>query len=398
MNQQRIYLDYNATTPVDPQVVEAMMPYWTQMPGNAASRNHPFGWEADETVTQSREQIASLLEVNSDEIVFTSGATEAINLAIKGVFERYQQKGNHLVTVETEHHAVLDTMKYLEKKGAQVTYLKVDANGNIDLQALEAAISDQTILVAVMWANNETGVIQPIEKIGQICKTKGTLFLSDATQAVGKIPVLPRDSNVDMIAFSGHKVYGPKGVGGLYVSRKTPRVQLTPLLHGGGHEHGFRSGTLNVPGIVGMAKAISIAVESLPHEKDRLQKLKDKLESSLAGALESVVINGQQSNRLAHVTNLSFRFVEAEALMNTFNQSIAASTGSACSSATLAPSHVLLAMGISERDAQASVRFSLGRYTTEAEIDMAIDLVVNGVKKMRAESPVWEMFKDGLID
>ncbi len=397
MTKDRIYLDYNATTPVDPEVLEAMLPYFHEMPGNAASRNHPFGWEAEEAVSHARSTIASILQIEEKEIVFTSGATESINLALKGVFELYHRKGNHLITVKTEHNAVLDTCHAIEKQGGRVTYLDVDENGLIDLEELAKAITPETILVSVMWANNETGVIQPIQEIGEICASKGVIFMSDATQAVGKIPVFPKNNQVHLLAFSAHKMYGPKGAGALYVSNKDPRIKLAPQIHGGGHESGYRSGTLNVTGIVGLGKALEIADASMEKEAARLGQLRDQLEGGLQANVEEMKINGKGAARLPHVSNLSFRYVEAEALMNTFNQKIAASTGSACSSASLEPSHVLTAMGLDEYDVKGSVRFSLGRFTQSADILTTIELVSQGIQQLRAHNPVWEMHQEGLI-
>ncbi|PHN05030.1 IscS subfamily cysteine desulfurase [Flavilitoribacter nigricans] len=395
--QQLIYLDYNATTPVDPQVVEAMLPYFYEKPGNAASRTHPFGWVADEAVDQARQQIAGLIQADPREVVFTSGATEADNLAIKGVFQLYQRKGQHIITVKTEHKAVLDTTGYLEKLGAEITYLDVDADGLIDLEELEAAIRPDTILVSVMWANNETGVIQPMAEIGEICTRKGVLLMSDATQAVGKIPVNPRETGIHIMTFSAHKMYGPKGIGGLYVSRQRPRVKLAAQIHGGGHEQGMRSGTLNVPAVVGFGKAAEIAGSVMAEESRRLAGLRDRLEQSLQQELEAVKINGSREHRLSHVSNLSFRHVDAEALISSFNRSIAVATGSACSSASLEPSHVLQAMGLAEEWLKGSIRFSFGRFSEARDVDRTVELIVKGVQALRAESPVWEMFKEGII-
>ncbi len=393
---RRVYLDNNATTPTDPRVVEAMLPYFYQMPGNAASRNHPFGWEAEEGVDYAREQIAALINVDPKEIIFTSGATESDNLAIKGVFEMYRSKGNHIITVKTEHKAVLDTCNKLEKQGAEVTYLDVQGDGLIDLAQLEAAIKPNTILVSVMWANNETGVIQPMKEIGAICARHGVLFMSDATQAVGKIPVDPKATGVHLMAFTSHKMYGPKGVGALYVSRKSPRVKVTAQMDGGGHERGMRSGTLNVPGIVGFGKAAEIARLEMAQDAERLSKLRDKLEAGLMSKLEEVYFNGNKEHRMPHVTNLSFKHVEGEGLMMTFNQNIALSSGSACTSASLEPSYVLVALGLGDDLAHSSLRFSLGRFTTEADIDYVIEKVTSGVNHMRDLSPIWEMYKEGI--
>ncbi|MCC6814915.1 MAG: IscS subfamily cysteine desulfurase [Saprospiraceae bacterium] len=391
-----IYLDNNATTPCDPRVVKAMLPYFYEHPGNAASRSHPFGWEAEAAVDTARQQIAELIHCDEKEIIFTSGATESDNLAIKGVFEMYSRKGNHIITATTEHKAVLDTCKVLEKKGAEVTYLEVGSDGRINLQELESAIKPSTVLISIMWANNETGVIQPIKEIGDICAKHGILFMSDATQAVGKIPVYPKENGVHLMAFSAHKMYGPKGVGALYVSRKDPRVKVTAQMDGGGHERGMRSGTLNVPGIVGFGKAAEIASKEMKQDAERLSKLRDKLESGLKSKLEEVYVNGSKDFRMPHVTNMSFKHVEGEGLMMTFNQDIALSSGSACTSASLEPSYVLVALGLGDDLAHSSLRFSLGRFTTEEEIDQAIEAIASGVNHMRDLSPIWEMYKEGV--
>lgn len=394
--EKLVYLDNNATTPTDPRVVDAMLPYFYEIPGNAASRNHPFGWKAEEAVDYAREQIANLINVESKEIIFTSGATEADNLAIKGVFEMYAQKGNHIITLTTEHKAVLDACKKVEKMGGQVTYLEVNEKGLINLADLEAAITDKTIMVSVMWANNETGVIQPMKEIGAICAKHGVLFMSDATQVVGKIDVDPREVGVHLMAFTAHKMYGPKGVGALFVNRKNPRVKVTAQMDGGGHERGMRSGTLNVPGIVGFGKAAEIAKAEMHKDAERLSGLRDKLEVALMNNLEEVYINGSKENRMPHVTNLSFKHVEGEGLMMTFNQNIAVSSGSACTSASLEPSYVLIAYGLGDDLAHSSIRFSLGRFTTEEEIDFTIDALTKGVSHMRDLSPIWEMYKEGV--
>lgn len=396
MDKQLIYLDNNATTPTDPRVVEAMLPYFNQFHGNAASRNHPFGWKAEEGVDNARQQIADLIQVDPREIIFTSGATESDNLALKGVFEMYSRKGNHIITLKTEHKAVLDSCKKIEKMGGEVTYLDVKDDGLVDLEALEAAIKDNTILVSIMYANNETGVIQPMKEIGEICARKGVLFMSDATQAVGKIPVNPKELGIHLMAFTGHKMYGPKGVGVLYVNRKSPRVKVTAQIDGGGHERGMRSGTLNVPGIVGMGKAAELARLEMESEAKRLSQLRDKLENALMTNLEEVYVNGNRDHRMPHVTNISFKHVEGEGLMMTFNQNIGVSSGSACTSASLEPSYVLIALGLGDDLAHSSIRFSLGRFTTEEEIDQTIDQVTNGVNHMRDLSPIWEMYKEGI--
>ncbi|MFZ2898907.1 MAG: IscS subfamily cysteine desulfurase [Saprospiraceae bacterium] len=395
MDQRLIYLDNNATTPCDPRVVDAMLPWFYENPGNAASRNHPFGWKAEEAVDYAREQVAQLINADPKEIIFTSGATESDNLAIKGVFEMYSRKGNHIITVKTEHKAVLDTCNHIEKLGGEVTYLDVNREGLIDLQALEQAIKPTTVLVAVMWANNETGVIQPMKEIGDICAKHGVLLFSDATQAVGKIPVDPRETGVHLMAFTSHKMYGPKGVGALYVSRKNPRVKVTAQMDGGGHERGMRSGTLNVPGIVGFGKAAELARKEMAQDAERLSRLRDKLEQGLT-QLEETYVNGSREHRMPHVSNISFKHVEGEGLMMTFNQNIAVSSGSACTSASLEPSYVLVALGLGDDLAHSSIRFSLGRFTTEEDIDYTIDALTKGVNHMRDLSPIWEMYKDGI--
>jgi len=396
MNSDKlIYLDNNSTTPTDPRVVEAMLPYFNSLYGNAASRNHPFGWAAEKGVDTAREHIADLISADTREIIFTSGATEADNLALKGVFEMYAQKGNHIITLKTEHKAVLDSCKKIEKLGGEVTYLDVDREGMVDLKELEAAITDKTILVSIMYANNETGLIQPMKAIGEICARKGVLFMSDATQAVGKIPVNPKELGIHLMAFTAHKMYGPKGVGCLYVNRKNPRVKVTAQMDGGGHERGMRSGTLNVPGIVGFGEAARLAKLEMAEEAKRLSGLRDKLETELS-KIEEVYLNGSKEHRMPHVTNLSFKHVEGEGLMMTFNQNIGVSSGSACTSASLEPSYVLIALGLGDDLAHSSLRMSLGRFTTEEDIDTAIVQIRNGVQHMRDLSPIWEMYKEGV--
>src|SRR5665647_2487080 len=381
-----IYLDNNATTPMDPRVLEAMTPYFLEHFGNAASRNHPFGWEAEEAVDYAREQVAKLIGADPKEIIFTSGATEADNLAIKGVYEMYASKGNHIITATTEHKAVLDTCKHIEKLGGEVTYLEVNREGLIDLQELEAAIKPTTILVAIMYANNEIGTIQPIKEISAIAKKHGALFFTDATQAVGKIPVNVNKDGIDLMAFSAHKMYGPKGVGALYVRRKNPRVKVTAQMDGGGHERGMRSGTLNVPGIAGFGKACELCRIEMKNESERLKKLRDKLETALL-TLDQTFVNGNTAHRLPNITNISFRNVESEGLMSGFNKNIAVSSGSACTSASIEPSYVLKALGLDDDLAHSSIRFGLGRFTTGEEIDYAIDQVSQTVLKLR-EMPV----------
>lgn len=390
-----IYLDHNATTPCDPRVVEAMVPYFTQNFGNAASRNHPFGWQAEEGVDYAREQVARLIGCDPKEIIFTSGATEGDNLAIKGVYNMYASKGNHIITATTEHKAVLDTCKHIEKEGGEVTYLNVKADGLIDLEELEAAIKPNTILIAIMYANNEIGTVHPVREISRIAKKHGVLFFSDATQAVGKIPVDVMKDGIDLMAFSAHKMYGPKGVGALYVRRKNPRVKVTAQMDGGGHERGMRSGTLNVPGIVGFGKACELCVEEMDAETKRVSALRDKLENALL-KLEESYVNGNREHRLPHVTNISFKYVEGEGLMMGFNKDIAVSSGSACTSASLEPSYVLKALGLGDDLAHSSLRFGLGRFTTEEQIDYTIEQVSKTVIKLREMSPLWEMYKEGV--
>ena len=390
-----IYLDHNATTPMDPRVLEAMIPYFVENFGNAASRNHSFGWQAEEGVDYAREQVAQLIGADSKEIIFTSGATEGDNLGIKGVYEMYASKGNHIITCTTEHKAVLDTCKHLEKLGAEVTYLEVQPDGLIDLKQLEAAMKPTTILVAIMYANNEIGVIQPVKEISAIAKKHGALFFTDAVQAVGKIPVDVIADGIDIMAFTAHKMYGPKGVGALYVRRKNPRVKVTAQVDGGGHERGMRSGTLNVPGIVGFGKACELARLEMAADTERISKLRDKLENALKVIDESYV-NGNPAHRLPHVSNISFKYVEGEGLMMGFNKDIALSSGSACTSASLEPSYVLKALGLGDDLAHSSLRFGLGRYTTEEQIDFTIKAVTDTVLKLREMSPLWEMFKEGI--
>lgn len=390
-----IYLDHNSTTPMDPRVLEAMTPYFLEDYGNAASRNHPFGWKAEEAVDYAREQVASLIGADPKEIIFTSGATEGNNLAIKGVFDMYASKGNHIITCTIEHKAVLDTCAHIEKLGGEVTYLPVQRDGIIDLVALEAAIKPTTILISIMYANNEIGTVMPIKEITAIAKKHGVLFFTDATQAVGKIPVNVIEDGIDLLTFTAHKIYGPKGVGCLYVRRKNPRVKVTAQMDGGGHERGMRSGTLNVPGIVGLGKACEICKNEMAADAARLSKLRDKLETALMGVEESY-LNGNKQNRLPHVTNISFKHVEGEGLLMGFNQNIALSSGSACTSASLEPSYVLKALGLGDDLAHSSLRFGLGRGTTEEQIDYTINAISNTVHKLREMSPLWEMYKDGI--
>jgi len=382
MLQLPIYLDHNATTPCDPRVVEAMLPYFTNQFGNASSRNHSFGWQAEEAVEYAREQLAKLIGAEPKEIIFASGATEADNLALKGVFDMYSGKGNHIITSVTEHKAVLDTCKHLEKMGAEVTYLPVHADGLIDLKELEAAIKPTTILIAIMYANNEIGVIQPVTEISKIARSHTVLFFTDATQAAGKLHIDVNNDGIDLMAFSAHKMYGPKGVGALYIRRKNPRVKVTAQIDGGGHERGVRSGTLNVPGIVGFGKACELCMQEMEIDNKRIAALRDKLENALL-KVEGSHVNGSKQYRLPNVSNISFSYVEGEGLITGFNKDIAVSSGSACTSASLEPSYVLKALGLDDDLARSSVRFSLGRNTTEEEIDYAIEQVSQTVARLK---------------
>jgi cysteine desulfurase len=390
-----IYLDNNATTPMDPRVLEAMAPYFLEHFGNAASRNHPFGWEAEEAVDYAREQVAKLIGADPKEIIFTSGATEADNLGIKGVYEMYASKGNHIITATTEHKAVLDTCKHIEKSGGEVTYLQVQPDGLIDLKELEAAIKPTTILIALMYGNNEIGVVMPIKEISAIARKHGVLLFTDGTQAVGKIPVDVNKDGIDLMAFSAHKMYGPKGVGALYVRRKNPRVKVTAQMDGGGHERGMRSGTLNVPGIVGFGKACEICMLDMEEDTKRISKMRDHLETELL-KLEEAYVNGSREHRLPHVANISFKHVEGEGLLMGFNKNIALSSGSACTSASLEPSYVLKALGLGDDLAHSSLRFGLGRFTTDEQIEYTIKAISETVLKLREMSPLWEMYKEGI--
>lgn len=390
-----IYLDNHATTPMDPRVLQAMTPYFLKQFGNAASRNHSFGWEAEQAVDRARKQIADLIGATAKEIIFTSGATESNNLAIKGVAEMYAEKGNHIITAATEHKAVLDTCKKLEKHGVRVTYLPLQGDGLIDLNMLREAITDKTILVSIMYANNEIGVIQPVAEIGKICKERGVLFHSDGVQAVGKVPVNVIQDNIDLLSITAHKIYGPKGVGALYVRRRNPRVQITAQMDGGGHERGMRSGTLNVPGIVGLGEACAIAQREMPEESRRLRFLRDKLRAKLESELDEVFINGTMEHRLPHNLNISFAYVEGESLLMGVND-IAVSSGSACTSATLEPSYVLKALGVGDDLAHTSIRFGIGRFNTEEEIDYTAERFIEVVRKLRDLSPLYEMAKEGI--
>jgi cysteine desulfurase len=395
-----IYLDNHATTRVDPRVLQAMLPYFTEHFGNAASRNHMFGWEAEVAVDKGRKQIADLIGATPKEIIFTSGATESNNLAIKGVAEMYANKGNHIITQATEHKAVLDTCKKLEKHGARVTYLAVKQDGLVDLDQLRDAITDKTILVSIMYANNEIGVLQPIAEIGKICKEKGVLFHTDAVQAAGKVPVNVIADNIDLLSISGHKIYGPKGVGALYVRRKSPRVQLTAQIDGGGHERGMRSGTLNVTGIVGLGEACALCQAEMVEESKRLLALRDRLKDKLMSELDEIYINGAYANgsteqRLPNNLNVSFAYVEGESLLMGINE-IAVSSGSACTSATLEPSYVLKALGVGDEIAHSSIRFGIGRFNTVEDIDYVSGRIIDVVRKLRELSPLYEMAKEGI--
>lgn len=389
MNQV-IYLDNQATTPVDPAVLEAMWPYFTEKFGNAASRSHPYGWEAEEAVELARTRVVAALHADGREIVFTSGATESNNLAIKGVAEAYRQKGNHLITVSTEHKCVLDSMSFLEHQGYRVTYLPVSAGGLIDPAQLAAAITSETILISVMFANNEIGVLQPVAEIGRIAKAHGVVFHTDAAQAVGKVPIDVQALGIDLLSISGHKLYGPKGIGALYVRRKNPRVSLTAQIHGGGHERGMRSGTLAVPLIVGLGTAVEQAVANLSAEAPRLRALRDRLLEQITGRLSGVIVNGSLDERLAGNLNLAFAGVEGTALLMGLADTVALSSGSACTSASLAPSHVLRALGLDDELAHASLRFGIGRFNTEADIERTSAKVVEVVNRLRELSPAWE--------
>src|SRR6266699_5115958 len=390
-----IYMDNHATTPVDPRVLEEMLPYFTDRFGNAASRNHSFGWAGEEAVETARERIAKLIGATPKEIIFTSGATESDNLAIKGVAEMYREKGNHIITAVTENEAVLDTCKHLEKYGFRVTYMPVQKDGLIDLDDLKRAIDDKTILVTIMAANNEIGVVQPIAEIGKLCHEKGVIFHSDATQAVGKVPIDVIKQNLDLLSSSAHKMYGTKEVGALYVRSKSPRVQISPIIDGGGHERGMRSGTLNVPGIAGLGKACALCYEEMPQESCRMAGLRNRLRDRIMSNLDEVYINGSAEHRLPQNLNISFAYVEGESLLMGIND-VAVSSGSACTSATLEPSYVLKALGTGDDLAHSSIRFGLGRFNTEAEVDYVADRVIETVTRLRELSPLYEMAKEGI--
>ncbi|MEE2924884.1 MAG: IscS subfamily cysteine desulfurase [bacterium] len=391
-----VYMDYLATTPVDPRVMEAMVPFFTSVYGNAASRNHQFGWEAEEAVENARKSIADAIGAKPSEIIFTSGATESNNLSLAGLWEMYKEKGNHIVTLVTEHKCVLDTAEYLQReKGVDVTFLTVKEDGLIDLDELKSALRDDTLLVSVMFANNEIGVLQPIAEIGKLCKERGIFFHTDAAQALGKVPINVEELGVDLLSMSGHKVYGPKGIGALYVRKRKPRVKLKPIIHGGGHERGMRSGTLNVPAIVGFGKAVEIAIDEMEGETKRASKLRDRLEQALLKELDYTQVNGSVENRLPGLSNISFAYVEGEGLMMAIPD-IAVSSGSACTSASLEPSYVLKALGLSDELAHSSIRFGIGRFTTEKEVDYVVQSMIKGVRKLRELSPLYEMVLDGI--
>ncbi len=390
-----IYMDYNATTPVDPRVLDAMMPFLTGDFGNAASRSHSFGWRAEAAVEEARENIARLINASSKDIIFTSGATESDNLAIKGIAEMYADKGNHIITCLTEHKAVLDSCKFLEQGGCEITFLTPDEFGRVSAEQVAAAITDSTVLITLMAANNETGTLHPIAEIGKVAKTHGVFFHCDATQAVGKIPLDVDELGVDLMSISAHKTYGPKGVGALYVRRRNPRVRLRCQMHGGGHERGMRSGTLNVPGIVGLGAAIEIANNEQADEARQIGELRDRLEKAIFDRVEHIKLNGHPTERLANTSNISFAYVEGESLMMKMAD-IAVSSASACTSASLEPSHVLRAMKVPDELAHSSIRFSLGRFTTEQEVDFVVEQVVKAVEELRNLSPLYEMAQEGI--
>ena len=393
-NDQPIYLDYQATTPLDPRVLETMMPYFTYKFGNPHSRSHSYGWEAEEGVEKARAQVAKLIGADEKEVIFTSGATESNNLAIRGVAEFYKDRKNHVVTTVTEHKCVLDTCRHLEQNGFEVTYLPVQKNGIVDLDVLRAAITDKTVVVSIMAVNNEIGVIQPLAEIGKICREKKVFFHTDAAQAAGKIPLDVEAMNIDLMSISGHKIYGPKGIGALYVRRK-PRVRLVPLIVGGGQERGFRSGTLPTPLCVGLGEAAEICMKEMDGEAKRLKKLQERMLKGLNDKLTDIVLNGDLEHRIPGNLNISFAFVEGESLMMGI-KGLSVSSGSACTSASLEPSYVLRALGVEEDMAHTSLRFGLGRFTTEQEIDTAVAELVRHVNKLRAMSPLWEMAQEGI--
>jgi cysteine desulfurase len=390
-----IYLDYQATTPVDPRVLDAMLPYFTEAFGNAASRSHAFGWAAEEAVTKARKQIASLIGATPKEIIFTSGSTEAINLVLKGAVEMYPTRGKHIITSQVEHKAVLDVCKHLEQEGCEVTYLKPDKTGRVSVEQVAEAIRPETLIVALLWASNEIGTLNPIREIGALCHERKVLFFTDATQAVGKVPVDVEADNIDLLCLSGHKVYGPKGIGCLYVRRKNPRVRLSAQMDGGGHERGMRSGTLNVPGIVGLGKACELCEVDFDQDVARARALRDRFEQQIFAGLDQVFLNGNKDHRLPHASNISFAYVEGESLIMGMKD-LAVSSGSACTSASLEPSHVLRACDVGDDLAHSSIRFSVGRTTTEEEVDFAAAQVISAVVRLRELSPLYEMAQEGI--
>jgi cysteine desulfurase len=390
-----IYLDYHATTPMDPEVLKAMLPFFTEVFGNAASRNHEFGWTAEAAVEKARAQVADIIGASEKEIIFTSGATESNNLALTGVAEMYSEKGKHIIVSPIEHKAVLDTAEALERKGFRISYAEIDSTGRVIPEKLKQMITSDTILVSIMFANNEVGSINAMKEIGKICKEKGVLFHTDAVQAVGKVEIDVNDLGIDLLSMTAHKIYGPKGVGALYVRRKNPRVRLSPIMHGGGHERGMRSGTLNVPGIVGLGKACELAKKNLSTEMPRLKAMRDRMWKAIEAELDEVYLNGHLTERLPNNLNVSFAYVEGESLMMGMKE-LAVSSGSACTSASLEPSYVLKALGVGEEIAHSSIRFSFGRFTTDEEVDFAIEKVISTVKKLRDLSPLYEMVKEGI--
>jgi len=394
-SNQPIYLDYHATTPVDPRVIEAMLPYFDNRFGNAASRSHSYGWQASEAVELARRQVASLLHVNPEDLFFTSGATEGLNTLIKGMVDSTRKRGNQIVTIATEHHAVLDVFQWLGTKGYDNIIIPVDAEGNVNLEKFSQSVNRDTILVSAMWANNETGVIHDIARMASICKEKEVPFICDATQAVGKIDINPKEAGVDMMVCSAHKFYGPKGIGIMYINSAL-KVKPSALIQGGGHEEGFRSGTLNVPAIVGMGEAAKICIAEMKSDMVRIEKLRDDFEKQLLEELELVTINGKESKRLSTVSNVCVQLTDSQAVMTKFRSKLAISSGSACSSANPEPSHVLLAMGLSEDEAKSSYRFSFGRPITENEVNEATQLFINAINEYRSQSPLWEMYKNGM--
>ena len=395
-SEKPIYLDYHATTPVDERVLKAMLPFFTEHFGNPSSRSHPYGWQASEAVEIARTHVADLLKVASNEITFTSGSTEGLNMAIKGLAESLSHQGKHIISIATEHQAVLDPLAYLSHHRYKVTYLKVSDKGMIDMQELSDSIHSETIMVIAMWANNETGVIHDMPAIGKICREKGIAFVTDATQAIGKIPADPIACNIDMLVMSGHKIYGPKGTGAIWIPQNEKKLKPVPLLHGGGHEHGVRAGTLNTPGIVGLGMACKLISDVLSADMEHMHRLRNEFEKKVITQLEAVKINGDTNHRLSSVSNLKINFTDSQAVMTKLRTKLAISSGSACSSANPAPSHVLLAMGLTATQAKASFRISFGRMSTQQEMESAAELLIHAVQEYRSQSPVWQMFKQGI--